>query len=308
MRSPICCIMQKPVFETDSKKFEASVRVCRQIIRTYAKSFWLASLALPAEKRKAAEAIYAFCRFSDNIVDNQPANLARIEWAQWHNKLCKAFEKNDSTHPVLFAFVRTCRTYAIPEQLAFELLDGLKQDLDISEYQTFDELYQYCYKVAGIPGLMLLHVLGFSHKNAKKHAVELGIAMQLTNILRDVHEDLKQKKIFLPKKDLERFGCTIAEIRSNPANPGFLELLRFETKRARAYYQKSLNGIPLLAFDSRFCVLLAYLLYSHILVEIENRPARTFGQRAVVPVWKKMFLLFSGKLWHLAEFSKQETA
>lgn len=261
----------------------------KKLTHHYAKSFYLAAQFLPKEKREAAYAIYAFCRVSDNIVDH-PGKHPQAELDEWKAATKDAFAKGKSNQPVLDAFVKTCQAYAVPNSYAFELLDGMQLDLEKNRYETFDELYDYCYRVASIPGLMMTHVFGYEDPLAKSHAVELGIAMQLTNILRDLHEDYQNGKIYLPQEELRRFGCIESDFGKEKMKNELQQLVLFQVSRANEYYQKSQQGIRMISPDSRLGVMLCRELYGGILTEI-GKGNRRLHQRVVVSDWKKYLIL-----------------
>lgn len=268
---------------------KSNQQLCAQLTKNYAKSFYLASQLLSSPKKEAAFAVYAFCRTSDNIVD-QPGKYPQEELLQWRTKLKEAFRTEKSNHPVLDAFVRTCNEYAIPHSLAFQHLDGMQMDLEKNRYETFDELYDYAYKVAAIPGLMMLPIISQTDHAAKEYAVQLGIAMQLTNIIRDIREDLERGKIYLPQEDLRAFGYSEQDLNNAVENESFRKLVAFEINRAQEYYQKSTPGIGLIARDSRLCIVLCKELYHHILLEIKQKKEAVLQKRIVVPNWKKYLI------------------
>lgn len=274
------------------------VAACCTLMRQYAKSFYWAGFMLPTKKRNAVTAIYAFCRVCDNLADQNPPKMALKRLLEYEHELRKAFQTGQSTDKIIRAFVQTMNQYRIPKRLAYRLITGLQKDVVKNCFETFKELKQYCMDVAGIPGLMLLPVLGFSSPRAKRHAVQLGIAMQLTNILRDVSEDLKRNKIYLPKKDLKRFSCTKQDLANSQPSLRLKKVLQFESERAQKYYQKSLKGIWLLDLDSRLCILLAHALYRQILLEIKAQRFEILSKRVFVPAWKKTVLTIAVPIQH----------
>ena len=266
-----------------------SVQACRAICRDHAKSFYLASWALPRNKREAAWVVYAFSRISDDVVD-QPGRDARREFAAWRRQVKTAFSTGGSDDLVLDAFVSVCRVHGISRQLVFDMLDGLASDLTKNRYRSFDELEKYCLKVAAIPGLMMLRVLGCYRKRAEKPARDLGVAMQLTNILRDLTEDAARGKTYLPQDELAAFGFGESALRSGTVNAAFGRLLVFQIRRARALYASAEKGVAYLPKDAQLCVRLCSSFYCSILDELD-RPGFLFLQRrAVVPLWKKTVL------------------
>ena len=258
---------------------------CRRITRDASKSFFLAAALLPAPKRRAVEALYAFARTSDDVVDEQASPVAAFDL--WLSRLHNAAQSDD---PVLCAWHDTRTRYAIPRVLADELLAGVGMDLTISRYQTFDELKLYCYRVASVIGLLSMYVIGHD-EGAEPYAIQLGIALQLTNILRDIGEDAARGRIYLPLEDLDRFGLGEDDILGGVQDRRFRSLMRWQIERAEQLYQESWPGIALLHRDGQFAVAAAALLYRAILPKIVQNDYDVFGKRAFVPGREKLLML-----------------
>jgi phytoene synthase len=192
---------------------------------------------------------------------------------------------------VLSAWKDLLETYKIPQNLPFELMQGVLMDTQKKRYETFEELYVYCYRVASTVGLMSSEILGYSDPVALRYAEAMGIAMQLTNILRDVKEDAQMNRIYLPQEDLRRFGVTERQIFDNEASESFIEMMKFQVRRARDFYAEGEKGIGLLEKDSRFTVLLAARIYAKILDEIEKRNYNVFTSRAHTSKRQKIFAI-----------------
>jgi phytoene synthase len=188
--------------------------------------------------------------------------------------------------PVLMLFEHTRRQTGFPEQYPLELIEGMRMDLERARYANFTELRLFCYRVASVVGLMMSHVIGF-RGDALTYAEELGIAMQLTNILRDLGEDADRGRIYLPADELARFGYSEADLLARRRGPAFDALMRFQIDRARGYYERSFPGIPLLKPEGRFAVEIAAKVYRDILGRIETMDYNVYARRAVVPTWKK---------------------
>jgi phytoene synthase len=193
-----------------SKRIADGFSTARAITKQHAKTFYFASHFLPEEKRPAAYAVYALCRISDDTVDAVSSstaaaakNLSRIQ-----DSLNAVYDNSPLTDDLLIAFKQTVATYAIPRLYFDELIDGMYLDLNKHTYEDFDELYRYCYKVAGVVGLIMLKIFGSNNPAAETHAVQLGVAMQLTNILRDIREDFQRGRVYLPQNELEKFGLS----------------------------------------------------------------------------------------------------
>ncbi len=263
-----------------------AIRHCQSICRRHAKSFYLASWALPRQKRVAAWVVYAFSRVSDDLVDAGGPDAAG-RFKKWRQQVETAFDSGQSDDLVLSAFVPICRTYGIPRRLVFQLLDGLADDLSKDRYRTFAELKKYCVKVAAVPGLMLLRVLGCTDLRAKRHAQDLGIAMQLTNILRDVKEDAARGKIYLPLEDLAAAGYSESDLHAGVQSAAFDRLMNVQINRARALYETADAGIAYLPSDARLCVRLCSAFYLGILDELSQPGVSPLQGRVVVPFSKK---------------------
>ncbi len=254
------------------------------------KSFFFAARWFPPDVARAAYAVYWFCRYTDDLVD-ECANLqqGREDLEQWAAMLHAALAGEVPSHPVLRVFLDTARRYSIPDEYPLDLIEGMRMDLDGVRYASFADLRVFCYRVASVVGLMMSHVIGF-REPALTYAVDLGIAMQLTNILRDVGEDLERGRIYLPADEMQRFGYSEYDLRRRLYNDSFRELMRFEAARARAYYAQAEPGIALLDSRGRFAVKVASDVYRQILVRIEASGYDVFQQRAVVSPARKYWI------------------
>ncbi len=245
---------------------------CRQIARRAGTNFYYSFYVLPRAKREAMCAIYAFMRRSDDIADGaaNPA-VALTGLRTWRAEVRQALEQQTTNEPILMAVADVVRRYNIPPRHFFELLDGTEMDQTAARYATFDDLYQYCYRVASCVGLVVLPIFGYEKPEALARGEACGIAFQLTNILRDVQEDARLGRIYLPLEDLRRFGVSEDDIRQARATPQFTELMRFETNRAREYYAKARPLVGLISPDSRRTLGVMMDIYRGILDKIERR-------------------------------------
>jgi len=251
------------------------------------KSFYFATRFFPPELAASAHAVYWFCRTTDDIVDENPdLGAARVELEQWREGLKYALAGGTNGPAIMQHFAGACSRHGIPSEYAFELIEGMRMDLERVRYRTFDELRVFCYRVASTVGLMMSHVIGY-RGDALPYAEDLGVAMQLTNILRDVGEDLGRGRIYLPSEEIEQFGYSEAELRRAERTPAFVKLMQFQADRARHYYAKSMPGISMLKPEGRFAVEIAARVYQGILGEIETMNYDVFARRAVVPAWRK---------------------
>ncbi|HEX8639270.1 MAG TPA: phytoene/squalene synthase family protein [Pyrinomonadaceae bacterium] len=308
------------------EELEKAYKYCEKITKVHAKSFYFAARFLPAEKQKAVYPIYAFCRHIDDEIDeigagNETDAIAAVEnWRaaleevyfnakrqrngeakQQIERQIKADEnglenqfqksKSDERNLVFTAWEDLLKKYKIPRNLPLELMRGVLQDTRVKRYETFDDLYVYCYRVASTVGLMSSEILGYSDAAALEYAEAMGIAMQLTNILRDVKEDAAMNRIYLPQEDLSRFDVSEKQIFANEFGENFIRMMKFQVERARDYYARGEKGIRLLEKDSRFTVLLASRIYSKILDEIEKQNYNVFKRRAHTSKRQKMLAI-----------------
>lgn len=300
--------------ENNSENIKTAYEYCRSVTKNHAKSFYFASSFLPKLKQKAVFPIYAFCRHVDDEIDeigdgDEAKAIEAVErWKQNLEEIysqidtdkhgLKAKNQNLKTNHqklVFIAWQDLLKTYKIPQNLPLELIQGVLMDTNIKRYETFEELYVYCYRVASTVGLMSSEILGYSDKIALEYAEAMGIAMQLTNILRDIKEDAAMNRIYLPQEDLKRFNVSEAQIFANEFDENFKTMMKFQVERAREYYAKGEKGIPLLEKDSRFTVLLASRIYAKILDEIEKQNYNIFTKRAHTT--KSQKLLSIPKIW-----------
>lgn len=264
-----------------------SYRICRQLTHQHSKSFFFASQLLPVEKRRAVRALYAFCRASDDAVDMATSDPTRT-LAEW---VYSARSSTPPAHnPILVAWRDTCTRYKLPPALVDELLAGVAMDLTINRYATFADLWLYCYRVASVVGLLSVGIIGFA-PGAVPYAIKLGVALQLTNILRDVGEDAQRGRIYLPQEDLQRFGLCDKDILAGVRDERFVELIKFEIARAHRLYTESWPGIALLPLDSRLAVGAASRVYQGILDKIVTNGYDVYSKRAFLTLREKVALL-----------------
>jgi phytoene synthase len=263
-------------------------RHCDAITRTHSRSFFLSSRLLNPEKRAAIRALYAFCRTSDDTVDLAEENAHRA-LAQWISLVHAPQPPPD--HPVLLAWNDTVVRYGVPHALVDELLAGIAMDLTVNRYATFDELWLYCYRVASVVGLISMHIIGYQ-EGAAHYAVKLGVALQLTNILRDIGEDGRRGRVYLPLEDLARFGLSDEDILAGRHDERFRALMRFEIERAHQLYDEAWPGIALLNPDGRMAIGAAAEVYRGILGKINANDYDVYSRRAFVPLLEKLLILW----------------
>jgi 15-cis-phytoene synthase len=260
-----------------------------QLTKRYSKSFYLASALLPKSERQAIRALYGFCRVTDNLVDDpQTINFTDLGW--WRNQVNRHWQVQ--TLPILMAWVHTREQWNVPQIYSDELIEGCEMDLSRSRYQTWGELERYCYCVASTVGLMATHIFGTAanvdFEDTKPYAVKLGIALQLTNILRDVGEDAECGRIYLPQEDLDRFNVTEQDILDGALNERTVKLLQFEIERAYHLYEEAWPGVRFLAEKARFSVGVASEMYRGILEKIISNGYNVFTQRAFLTSTEKL--------------------
>lgn len=266
----------------------------RQMTAYYSKSFYLSASMLPPAKRWATFAVYGFCRYADNLIDNQ-RNRAREEVLHevdfLRRELHIGYRTGESEHPVLRPYLVVALRYGIPLEYALDLLKGVEMDVENTRYQNFAALYVFCYRVAGVVGLMMTHILGYKDKSVFDYAEKLGVAMQLTNILRDVQEDCAMGRIYLPLEELHFYDCSEHNILEARMTPSFRALMQFQLERAHAYYEVAQPGIRLLKSDAQYAIYSASRIYRGILKRIRARDYNPFLGRVFVPQHRKMGIL-----------------
>ncbi len=254
------------------------------------KSFYFATRFFPPHLARAAHAVYWFCRHTDDLVDEAPSvAIGEAQLQSWEGKLLAAWTAGSTDDPILRVFVETAHQYGIPLEYPMDLIEGMRMDLRGTQYQNFDELRVFCYRVASVVGLMMCHVIGF-REPASSHAIDLGIALQLTNILRDVGEDLGRGRIYLPQEELAAFGYSAEDLKRGVRDDRFRALVKFQIARAEQFYESAKPGIPMLHPDGRFAVRVAADVYRGILKEIVNNDFDVFHRRAVVPATRKYWI------------------
>ncbi|HTW66303.1 MAG TPA: phytoene/squalene synthase family protein [Bryobacteraceae bacterium] len=265
-------------------ELKASYAFCQKIARTRARNFYYSFLLLSREQRDAMCAIYAFMRYCDDISEGEGASLEGIQ--RWRQDLDCALQGRYGENLLWPAFHDTVQRYKIPHEYFHEMIAGVSSDLEPKQLQTFDELYRYCYQVASVVGLTIIHIFGFESPDALVLAEKCGIAFQLTNILRDVREDRENGRIYIPLEDIRKFGANLAKY-----DDRFVDLMRFEAERARAYYDESRPLIGLVHPRSRASLWALIEIYRRLLVRIERSNFDVLEKRVRVPTWEKLRIL-----------------
>lgn len=270
---------------TEKGQLAQAYEYCVELTNHHSKTFYMASALLPSDQKTAVRGLYAFCRVSDDLVDEGGKNrLQKLQiWRQ--HSLSEHPPLNDQ---VALAWADTRATYNIPQRYAEQLLDGVASDLTKTRYNTFAELTDYCYSVASTVGLMAMHIIGYHSDQAIPYAVKLGVALQLTNILRDVAEDWENGRLYLPQEELAEFGLTETDIESGVVDDRWRAFMKFQIDRIRQLYAEALPGIGLLNKNGRFAIAAAAELYQAILTNIENHDYDVFNRRAHITKWEKL--------------------
>ena len=265
-----------------------SYELCEKIARTRARNFYFSFLPLPAVKRRSMCAIYAFMRYCDDIADDASISDRAGQMAQWRAALRRLADGDTSSHPMMPAVYDTIGRYGVPLEYFEEVMNGAEMDLSVQRYQTFADLYKYCYRVASAVGLTCLRVFGCEGERAVQLGESCGIAFQLTNIIRDVREDASEGRIYLPQEDLERFGCSEERLNSPTMDPSLVPLMEFEAGRAQEYYEKAMPLIGMADRDSRASLSAMICIYHGLLHQIRQQGYDVFKRRVSLPTTRKL--------------------
>jgi squalene synthase HpnC/squalene synthase HpnD len=280
---------------------------CRRVARTAASNFYYAFFMLPQAKRDALCALYAFMRLVDDVSDSVGSEADKQRGlASWRAALDAAVSGDVSGHPILPAFADTIERFHIPPRYFHDLISGAEMDLTVGDYPTFERLREYCYRVAGTVGLTCLHVFGFDDPHAPDLAEKLGIAFQMTNILRDVPKDFEMGRVYLPHEDLAQFGVRPQELANGPLTPGLRELLAFEAARAWSFYREGVELIPRVHADARAALWALARIYSSLLLRIEDRGYDIFSERVRLSTPEKTGILLRARLGWYSQYNVLE--
>ncbi len=274
---------------------EESYAFCERVARTQAKNFYYSFLLLSRPQRRAMCAIYAFMRYCDDLSDaegvaDRPAAIARWQ-ADLDLALAGDAPEHSPQHALWPAFSDAVARYSIPHEYFRDMIRGVSSDLEPRDIQTFQELYDYCYHVASVVGLTIIHVFGFDDPRALQLAERCGVAFQLTNILRDVREDAEHGRVYLPAEDLARFGVKTTELSGAALSPALRSLLEFEAERARAYYREAQPLTGMVDRRSRASLQALIGIYFRLLERISNSGYEVLRGRVRVPAWEKLWIL-----------------
>jgi len=294
---------------TQDHALDRAYKICRAIAKREAKNFYYAFIALPAERRNAICAIYAFMREADDIADDESLSIVerRTRLEAWFDGWDATVQSGETSNPVFLAVHHATKRFDIPLTLLDELVAGVAMDLrkqpgdPPDTYPTFTELYRYCYFVASVVGLVCIRIFGYRDLRAERLAEETGVAFQLTNILRDVGEDASRNRVYLPLKDLAAHKVTLDSLLHRatdaPPTPDERKLFEATARRAERYYSSARQLMPLIDSESRPALWVLVSIYRGLLKRIERADYDVFTRRASVPIYRKLAILVVGITW-----------
>lgn len=263
---------------------------CQDKAASSGSSFYYSFLFLPRPRRRAITALYAFCREVDDVVDdNKTPEVSRIKLQWWKDEVDRLFE-GQPQHPVTQALQSAISEFDLPREYFIEIIDGMEMDLEQHRYATFKELSLYCYRVASVVGLLSAEIFGYRDRHTLKYARDLGLAFQLTNILRDVGEDARRGRIYLPREDLQRFGVREEDLLQGRESPEFYQLMAFEAQRAREFYQRAHAHLPDTDRRAQRAGLIMSRIYERLLDELEKDGFHVLTRRINLTALAKLWL------------------
>lgn len=268
---------------------------CQQKVAESGSSFYVAFLFLPAEKRQAIHALYAFCREVDDVVDECEDPAVAVAKLSWWRQEVALLEHGQPTHPVMIALKDVRTRFDLPLEYFNEIIDGMAMDLEYSRYPDFKSLSLYCYRVAGVVGLLSAEIFGVTDRKTLRYATELGTALQLTNIIRDVGEDARRGRIYMPVDELQRFNVPAADIMNGRETPEFKALMAFQAERAERYYTAALDTLPPADRAVQRPGLIMAAVYRTLLDEITNDGFQVLKQKTALPPLRKLWIAL--KTW-----------
>ncbi len=260
---------------------------CQDKAASSGSSFYNSFRFLPKDKRRAITALYAFCREVDDVVDEcSDANVARTTLNWWRNEVASIYAGKPQ-HPVAIALVPIAKQYDMAQEHLLEIIDGMEMDLDQPRYADFKALQLYCYRVASVVGLLTVEIFGYTDRETLKYAHDLGIAFQLTNIIRDVGEDARRNRIYLPMDELQQFGVTADDILNSRETKAFQKLMVFQIERARNFYRQALDHLPSVDRKAQRTGLIMAAIYQATLDEVVSSGCHVLKERvALTPTYK----------------------
>jgi phytoene synthase len=265
-------------------------RFVSRVTRQSRSNFFYAFLCLPRPQREAIYAVYAFCRIVDDAVDlGHDRDAQRTALAAWRDEIARVYD-GAPEHPAGRELQVAVRRFPIPRSSLEDIIAGVEMDLDHAGYETFEDLYPYCYRVASAVGLACIEIFGYRDPRARQYAVDLGVALQLTNILRDVEPDARAGRVYLPQEDLRRFGVKGEDLAAGRYTTRFVELMGWEAARARQYYDRAWAALPEADARSLFAAEIMGRTYFSLLEALEARRFQVFGGRVSLPAHTKLVI------------------
>lgn len=272
---------------------------CKDKAAKSGSSFYYSFLFLPKTKREAITALYAFCREVDDVVDEcKETSVARIKLAWWRTEI-QGLYQGKPQHPVTKALVEVIHTYHLDQEHFIEIIDGMEMDLDQNRYADFKQLQLYCYRVASVVGLLSAQIFGFNNRKTLKYAHDLGMAFQLTNIIRDVGEDARRNRIYLPLDELAKFGVSETDVLHGHSSEKLQKLLDFQIERAESFYDRALKALPAEDKKLQRTGLIMAAIYRTLLREIKGSGSQqVLNARISLPPLRKLYLAWTTWMFH----------
>jgi phytoene synthase len=265
-------------------------KYCQDKAAQSGSSFYYSFLSLPDDKRNAIIALYAFCREVDDIVDSHgELHIKQIKLDWWRQEVTNLYAGKPQ-HPISRALNEYIHQFALAKEQFLEILDGMEMDLHDMRYADFKALNLYCYRVAGVVGIMSAHIFGYTDRQTLKYAHNLGIAFQLTNIIRDVYEDIRRDRVYLPQDELARFGVSETEIRERKHTPAFDRLMQHQIKRANDYYQQAMALLPEIDRHKQLAGIIMAAIYQQLLNEIDREGRKVLDHRMALTPLRKLWI------------------
>ena len=263
---------------------------CQQKAAQSGSSFYYSFLFLPPQRRRAITAFYAFCREVDDVVDEcTDVGVARTKLAWWHTEVAAIFQ-GKAKHPVAQALASLLPAFKLEQERLHEIIDGMEMDITQHRYRDFAELKTYCHRVAGVVGLVSAEIFGYENADTLKYAENLGMAFQLTNIIRDVGEDARRDRVYIPLDELARFNVSVADIMHARHSEAFVQLMNFQVERALGYYRDAMNFLPAADRRAQRPGLVMAAIYRTLLDEIRADGMRVLTQRTSLTPLRKLWI------------------
>ena len=280
---------------------------CEQITRNEARNFYYAFITLPMRKKRAIYTAYAFCRRCDDAVDNSESTTEKKRLLDEIENNLKSGINLDKlileNNPIILATCAIIKEFNIPQQYFFDVIQGVRMDIEFTTFNSFDEVKEYCYKVASVIGLICIKIFGYSNPKAIDYAIDFGLAMQLTNILRDILDDLNENRCYLAYEEMDKFNYSINQLRESLYNDDFIQMMKFEVDRAKRYFESGSRLLPLVDTDSRICLVILSKIYSKILKKIERSNYNIFQTNYRLNTFEKLSIM--GFTWLRYKITKK---